>query len=554
MIRSTFKFLIACLFALIFLSNSRPASAAKISWLASPDSNGCTILIDGQITSSDFERIASSLIANKGIREFDIGDTKLVSEMACLDSPGGNFEAGIKLANLFHDRHVQTKVTANSVCLSACAIAFMGGTYFAGGWELFPSQRLSRTLQLGARLSFHAPHVEVSEDRSYQGADVKKLFSVALASAAALSALPASVIPRQLNYSILNTEYDDWYQIDSIGKARRLGIRIEGLRIPKRPLETIAEELCHDWISSDITQSGHGGSIASMNFGLTIEKVEKYHFSGTHQTAGYGEGCKFEITTNDNYKIDTQYRYQGDFPSALWIDTSASFQSDYFGYTYYDLSFMYPSEMLLSEAAKFGMENLTFLDLAKLEDLSASALSTAYFSYDEDIREFFQRTLQELGLYSEPINGEWTVASAFQNIFNAMDDAFPAWRNDFGFDDGEVTSEEFADFWNAVIGCDGDKLLRNTHLCQQQDSKIARAAQACGWFSIGFCSRSASEAESKAREHDLMLLETTKAVHPNFNAGWFCAVEPQTSRSAAFSGVASLKRKGMESAYAKNSC
>ena len=123
--------------------------------------------------------------------------------------------------------------------------------------------------------------------------------------------------------------------------------------------------------------------------------------------------------------------------------------------------------------------------------------------------------------------------------------------------DSDICNTEFAEVPHHYAFHYDEKLkslLSSNEELSSFTPKRASEISVCGWFSIGFCSRSASEAESKAREHDLMLIETTKAVHPNFNAGWFCAVEPQTNRSAALSGVETLKRKGLESAYAKNSC
>ena len=49
-----------------------------------------------------------------------------------------------------------------------------------------------------------------------------------------------------------------------------------------------------------------------------------------------------------------------------------------------------------------------------------------------------------------------------------MDEYYPnlKWREDFGFDDGEIDADEFGDFWNATVGCGNDKLLSITDLCQ----------------------------------------------------------------------------------------
>ena len=72
------------------------------------------------------------------------------SVVVFLDSNGGDYREGLLLATLFKTRKVRTVVVAGDVCISACAIAFLGGTaYGEEGTEPF-----ARSIAPNARLGF----------------------------------------------------------------------------------------------------------------------------------------------------------------------------------------------------------------------------------------------------------------------------------------------------------------------------------------------------------------------------------------------------------------
>lgn len=76
----------------------------------------------------------------------------------CLNSPGGNFVVGKQMALLIHLNGWRTAVTSEASCLSACAIAFMGGTNSVGMYTYS-----HRVVYPGGELGFHAPRLVVSE-------------------------------------------------------------------------------------------------------------------------------------------------------------------------------------------------------------------------------------------------------------------------------------------------------------------------------------------------------------------------------------------------------
>lgn len=73
-----------------------------------------------------------------------------------LNSPGGNYIEGLKLARLLRERAVTTVVEAGLSCYSACAFAFLGGSGYSSqdGVGAYGD----RIVEPGGVLGFHAPY------------------------------------------------------------------------------------------------------------------------------------------------------------------------------------------------------------------------------------------------------------------------------------------------------------------------------------------------------------------------------------------------------------
>ena len=72
-----------------------------------------------------------------------------------LASPGGHYKTGIALADAFRANIAATVVESGDTCLSACAVAFLGGSAFwpTGGIGVF----IDRTIEPGAKVGWHSP-------------------------------------------------------------------------------------------------------------------------------------------------------------------------------------------------------------------------------------------------------------------------------------------------------------------------------------------------------------------------------------------------------------
>lgn len=73
-----------------------------------------------------------------------------------LQSPGGNYIEGLKLARLLRERAIATVVEANASCYSACAFAFLGGSGYSSRSGV--GAYGDRIVEPFGTLGFHAPY------------------------------------------------------------------------------------------------------------------------------------------------------------------------------------------------------------------------------------------------------------------------------------------------------------------------------------------------------------------------------------------------------------
>lgn len=102
------------------------------------------IRLTGLISPGDAERL------EKLVRRSDPFELVVVS----FDSEGGDYREGLRLADVIHGYRVSTFVGPGDTCLSACGLAFLGGTReVLRGFLSSPH----RFVHVHARVGFHAP-------------------------------------------------------------------------------------------------------------------------------------------------------------------------------------------------------------------------------------------------------------------------------------------------------------------------------------------------------------------------------------------------------------
>ena len=132
-----------------------PARAADISFdgIRNDGPKEVRFRLRGEIAQGDVQRLDAALVSSGVSYSQDPWRRIVVS----LDSPGGSYHEGLDLALAFRKRGLATVVRSGDQCMSACAIAFLGGTALpkdpepARDQDPLPDQLPDRSLEPGGR-------------------------------------------------------------------------------------------------------------------------------------------------------------------------------------------------------------------------------------------------------------------------------------------------------------------------------------------------------------------------------------------------------------------
>jgi hypothetical protein len=178
-------------------------------------------MLSGQIVDGDTDRLRA--IVPPGQTAFD---RAVIHTRLCLDSPGGSFPEGLDLAAYLGETGISTHVAAQDSCLSACALAFLGGTQL--GAEDGLTRNRSRSMHVTATLGFHAPQLNVPAGQ-FSETVVGQAFDVAIrASAEIFGSLEDPRINRGFALSVFDVAGQDFYFVDTPERARELGVTLTG--------------------------------------------------------------------------------------------------------------------------------------------------------------------------------------------------------------------------------------------------------------------------------------------------------------------------------------
>lgn len=152
----------------------------------------------------------------------DVASRDLARIVVVLRSEGGSWQEAVALARLFRARHVGTIVPPDADCLSACAIAFLGGSARDAGGETVAARAIDST----ARLGFHAPYLAL-RNRMFLVTDVERAYARAVESMLHLFALADELeIETALLTDLLVSGRDRFAYVDSVEEVARLGIAV----------------------------------------------------------------------------------------------------------------------------------------------------------------------------------------------------------------------------------------------------------------------------------------------------------------------------------------
>lgn len=233
---------LACLW--ISASAAHAATLSLTDQIQTDPAAGCSIRLDGQILPGDagkLDQTLSALIARTDNYPSPHINAQIV---LCFASPGGSFTEAIEMAALIYDRAVTTRVAPGASCLSACALAFMGGnlnTRSGEGW------RPSRFLHPTSRLGFHAPALVLPEGE-FTRRDVERAYAVAIAAVGLISRdAPKLRIPQELLTQIFSNVGDSFHYVDRVDHLSGYGISLYGYDVPPLGPETSKTACRNGW-------------------------------------------------------------------------------------------------------------------------------------------------------------------------------------------------------------------------------------------------------------------------------------------------------------------
>jgi hypothetical protein len=182
----------------------------------------CNVLLEGPIEVGDLERLQAAVGPQQ---ERDFTNVPRL----CLNSPGGDYREGLRLAEYLMEKDVGTAVADNAECYSACAIVFMGGTF---PWK----GQLNRYLHVHGVLGFHAPYIPGGPGESkilVEAEQVRLAFSEGIRSMSEFMRLgvgnDVKRVTPELMAEMMAQGPDAFYNIDTIGKAIRFRIHLYGI-------------------------------------------------------------------------------------------------------------------------------------------------------------------------------------------------------------------------------------------------------------------------------------------------------------------------------------
>jgi hypothetical protein len=203
------------------------------------------------------ERITKIVLTGKISRGDAARVDKLVegedSAIVFLDSTGGDYREGLALARLFKQRKVRTAVSSGKSCLSACAIAFLGGTaYGEEGTEPF-----ARSIAPNARLAFHAPFIEITAG-DLRVEQIEAAYDTAIRTVTDFVRVARDLgISPEVAADMMTPQRAALYRIATVRDLVRASVEVQDIPRPETLTRSMAVNLClNGWVEAESGENG----------------------------------------------------------------------------------------------------------------------------------------------------------------------------------------------------------------------------------------------------------------------------------------------------------
>ncbi len=246
---SRFVLAVSMAVALGLSAGSAAAASFTLDVVTGPALSGTSgvamsrIRIVGPIEEGDDRRLAEILAR---VTRSDGPDQKGRRIVAELSSSGGDVYAALKMGYLFKKFNVATLVRARDLCLSACALAFLGGTASHLPYHYMPD----RSIEIGGQVAFHnffinrnSPSLSRATDASsglVLGFALARGGSSLLVGYATAMSLDSGFIAR-----LLARPPEVWEYVDVAGQFVDLMSCARGIERPQFSPTTLATNICN---------------------------------------------------------------------------------------------------------------------------------------------------------------------------------------------------------------------------------------------------------------------------------------------------------------------
>lgn len=221
------------------------------------------INLTGAIVSGDAEKLQAIFDREMSGYFFDTHYVTLT-----MDSLGGSFSEAIKLMDMFGRVKIATRVAKDASCLSACAVAFMGGNRVIANVH-----SINRIVEPGGRLGFHAPSLNLSGDTLVPAPLLQSSYANALgAIAGILERRDLFQIQTSLVETIISTPPEEIYTLETVDDFARWNIAVEIDQSTWKPDETDVSRMC---LNSAAWRSG--ASISDLEKTMSLQQGAPSH-------------------------------------------------------------------------------------------------------------------------------------------------------------------------------------------------------------------------------------------------------------------------------------
>ncbi|UYN96580.1 MAG: hypothetical protein KIT25_06505 [Enhydrobacter sp.] len=275
-----------------------PGPVAKVAL------RSATIRMTGVIGAADSSKLRTILVRlTQRTRE---ADALLPMATAELSSIGGDVVEGMRIGALLREFAVATVVKRGDQCLSACALAFLGGSEPDGEG----GRRTSRALEPGADLAFHniGLNAQALSSRTPEGAVVES-FNVARLGAAAIVQYAADMgVPAGFVARLLAQPSDQLLHVATAGDLADLEICPAEAIAPALPVERQAVNVCNNGMNWDrAPAAGQVRSVAANEAMLRLLTHVYRNLETLPSAQRYAAQLKAVIESRDRRLIASTY-------------------------------------------------------------------------------------------------------------------------------------------------------------------------------------------------------------------------------------------------------